>query len=386
MNLPIDRNYLYKTLSELVQINSVNPDLVPGSPGEAEISRYVAQELADLGLVVRLHEPRPGRISVVGTLPGTGGGRSLMLNAHYDTVGVEGMPDPFSASVQEGRLYGRGSYDMKGSLAACLAALKALVDSKGCLKGDLMVSAVADEEYASLGTSDLLQHYSVDAAVVTEPTELEICLAHKGFIWLEVETQGRAYHGSQFSKGIDAIMRMGRFLASLEGLENELRRRTPHPLVGPPSLHASMIEGGTSLSVYSASCRLKIERRTVPGESEDQVRGEIEALLEPLRQTDPTFKASLRTILVRNPFEVHRETAIVRSVQSAFRKVSDGATPHHCGQNPWMDSALFAAAGIETVVLGPVGGGAHSDQEWVDLESVQRLAEVLAMTAVDYSG
>ena len=385
MNLSIDRTYLHQTLRRLVQINSVNPDLVPGSPGEAEVSRFVAKQLSALGLEVRLHEPRPGRISVVGILPGRGGGPSLMLNAHYDTVGVEGMPDPFSASIREGRLYGRGSYDMKASLAACLAAIKALQDAKHRLRGDLMVAAVADEEYASLGTSDLLQHYSVDGAVVTEPTELEICLAHKGFIWLEVESQGRAYHGSQFSQGIDAIMRMGRFLASLEGLEKELRARPPHPLLGPPSLHASMIEGGTSLSVYSASCRLKIERRTVPGETEDQVRGEIETLLEPLRQADPTFKASLRTILVREPFEVHREAAIVRSVESACRRVLD-ATPRYCGQNPWMDSALFASAGIETVVLGPVGGGAHSDQEWVDLESVERLAEVLAITAIDYTG
>jgi acetylornithine deacetylase len=274
---------------------------------------------------------------------------------------------------------------MKGSLAACLAAVKALADADRPLRGDLLLAAVADEEYASLGTSDLLQHYSVDGAVVTEPTELEICRAHKGFIWLEVETIGRAYHGSQFSQGVDAIMRMGRFLAALEDLEKELRSRTPHPLVGPPSLHASMIEGGTSWSVYSASCGLKIERRTVPGETQPQVEAEIEALLEPLRQADPAFKASLRTVLVREPFEVSPQAAIVRSVESACRSVL-GSVPPHCGQNPWMDSALLASAGIETVVLGPSGSGAHSDQEWVDLNSVEKLAEILTTAAVDYSG
>jgi acetylornithine deacetylase len=241
MTIPIDHDYLTETLAGLVRINSVNPTLVPGGAGEAEIATYTAASLRGIGLETAVHEPEPGRPSVVGVLRGSGGGRSLMLNAHYDTVGVEGMVEPFSGAVRNGRLYGRGAYDMKGSLAAGMAAAKALVDSGTLLAGDLLVAAVADEEYASLGTADLVKRYKVDAAIVTEPTELDICLAHKGFIWLEVETLGRAAHGSRFDLGIDANMRMGRFLAELDKLEKALLARAGHPLAGPPSLHAAMI-------------------------------------------------------------------------------------------------------------------------------------------------
>ena len=193
-----------------------------------------------------------------------------MLNAHYDSVGIENMPEPFSAAVRDGKMYGRGSYDMKGSLAAQMAALKALVDSEAKLGGDVVIAAVADEEYGSIGTADLIRHIRTDAAIVTEPSAVQICLAHKGYLWIEVETIGRAAHGSRFEQGIDANMRMGRFLAELDKLERDLRQRKPHPLVGPPSLHAATIHGGEGLSTYAASCKLQIERRTIPGETEAQ--------------------------------------------------------------------------------------------------------------------
>ncbi len=383
MKHQIDGPALRQTLADLVRINSVNPDLVPGSPGEAEIARYVAEYLGGLGLEVSWHEPKPGRVSVVGTLPGRGSGRSLMLNAHYDTVGVEGMDEPFSAQVRDGRLYGRGSYDMKGSLAACLAAASALAEYPKELSGDLLIAAVADEEYASLGTADLVKRYRVDGAVVTEPTELDLCLAHKGFVWLEVETHGRAYHGSRFDKGIDANMMMGRFLHELDKLEKDLRHRPGHALVGPPSLHAAMIEGGAALSVYSARCRLKVERRTIPGETETTVADEFRKILKKLSDHDSRFDAELRTLLTRDPFEIEPSAPIVRSLERASQQVLD-RVPRHTGQNPWMDSALLASAGVETVVFGPAGAGAHSDEEWVDLDSVEKLAEILVKTALDY--
>jgi acetylornithine deacetylase len=216
--ITIDRDFLHRTLSSLVSINSINPTLVPGGAGEREIAEFTAASLRGIGLEAAICETEPGRPSVVGILRGSGSGRSLMLNAHYDTVGVEGMIEPFSAVIHEGRLYGRGAYDMKGSLAACMAAAKAIVDTGLTLGGDLLVAAVSDEEYASLGTTDLISRYQVNGAIVTEPTELEICLAHKGFVWLEVETIGRAAHGSRFDLGVDANMRMGRFLSELEKL------------------------------------------------------------------------------------------------------------------------------------------------------------------------
>jgi acetylornithine deacetylase len=383
MTIPIDREYLTQTLAGLVRINSINPTLVPGGAGEAEIAAYTADSLRSIGLDTAIHEPQPGRPSVVGILRGDGGGRSLMLNAHYDTVGVAGMAEPFSGAVQDGRLYGRGAYDMKGSLAAGMAAAKALVDAGVSLAGDLLVAAVADEEYASLGTADLIERYEVDAAIVTEPTELDICLAHKGFIWLEVETLGRAAHGSRFDLGVDANMRMGRFLTELEELERALRARPGHPLVGPPSLHAAMIEGGTELSAYAARCRLRIERRTIPGETEEQVMAELQTIVDRLAAADPSFQATLRSFFVREPFEVSPGAAIVQSLSRAAERVL-GRTPRMVGDTPWMDSAMLAAAGVETVVIGPAGAGSHSHEEWVEVESVVRLAEILAETARSY--
>ncbi len=379
--MPLDHDHLTRTLTELVRIDSVNPSLVPGAAGEAEVAEYVTRYLEDAGLEVHRHEPVPGRVSVAGVLRGRSsvGAPSLMLNAHVDTVGVEGMADPFSGKVEGGRLYGRGAYDMKGSLAACLAAARALA-AEGRLAGDLMVAAVADEEHASLGTGDLVGRYPVDAAIVTEPTELAICRAHKGFIWLEIETRGRAAHGSRYDLGVDANLAMGRVLHQLSGLEAELRRRPPHPLVGPPSLHAATLHGGTGLSTYAASSKLQIERRTIPGETAEQVEAELGALLEKLAGTDPSLDAELATLLVRDPFEVAAGAGIVRELEAASAAVL-GEAPPHAGEHPWMDSALLAGAGIETVVMGPCGAGAHAAEEWVDLESVHRFAEILVETA-----
>jgi acetylornithine deacetylase len=381
--MKIDRQYLTETLAGLVSINSINPMLVPGGAGEKEIATFTADSLARIGLEVAVHEPEPGRPSVVGILPGQAGGRTLMLNAHYDTVGVAGMAEPFSARIDRGRLYGRGAYDMKGALAAGMAAAKALVDADVELAGDLLVAAVADEEYASLGTKDLLGRYRIDAAIVTEPTELDICLAHKGFIWLQVETTGRAAHGSRYDLGLDANMFMGRFLAKLDNLERELRARPPHPLVGPPTLHAAMIQGGSELSAYAATCRLQIERRTIPGESEAQVVAEIQAILDQLIAADPDFRATVKAFFVREPFEISPEAEIVRIAAKEAEEVL-GRRPAMVGQMPWLDSALLAAASVETVVIGPAGAGAHAHEEWVDIESVLRLAEILARTAFAY--
>jgi acetylornithine deacetylase len=293
------------------------------------------------------------------------------------------MAEPFSARIDHGRLFGRGAYDMKGALAACMAAAKALVDANVELAGDLLVAAVADEEYASLGTQDLIGRYQIDAAIVTEPTELDICLAHKGFIWLEVETTGRAAHGSRYDLGLDANMLMGRFLAKLDILERELRARRPHPLVGPPTLHAAQIQGGSELSAYAATCRLQIERRTVPGETQDQVVAEIQAIIDQLAVADPDFQATVKAFFVREPFEVSSEAGIVQTVLKEAEEVL-GRRPVMVGQMPWLDSALLAAAGVETVVIGPAGAGAHAHEEWVDINSVARLAEILARTAVAY--
>ena len=266
MRVQIDHDYVLNSLADLVRINSVNPSLSPDGKGEAEIGTYTADALNDLGLTVTTFEIEPGRVNVVGRLNGSGNGRSLLLNAHMDTVGVDGMVgNPFGAEIRDGRLYGRGAQDMKGSLAAMIGAAKALMENGVNLAGDLLITAVADEEHASIGTEDLVKHISADAAIVTEPTDLTLCRAHRGFIWYDVETFGRAAHGSRFREGLDANLRMGRFLARLDKLEQDLRLRPPHPLVGPPSLHAARIQGGSRSAFMprTACCKLNGAQRPV---------------------------------------------------------------------------------------------------------------------------
>lgn len=379
----IDRDLLTDTLVELVKINSSNPSLTPGSPGEAEIGVFLAQAMQAAGLQVSTHDLAPGRVNVVGILKGRGGGKTLLLNGHMDTVGVEGMPAPFSGLVRDGRVYGRGSQDMKGSLAAMVAAASALKTHAAQLRGDLIIACVADEEYASLGTDDLVRHYRADAAIVTEPTDLSIGLAHRGFIWFEVETSGVAAHGSRFTDGVDAIMHMGRFLSGLELLGIDLIRRTPHPYAGPPSLHASTVAGGSELSVYPAGCRLQLERRTVPGETIQTATHELQQILDQLQQADKKFQGSVRPTLWRNPFEIDPGAQIVKIVEDSIQRQL-GKQPIHGGATFWTDAAILAGAGIPSLLLGPVGSGLHSAEEWVDLQSTADLAEILVLTAQEF--
>lgn len=385
MTVPVDRDYLVETCRALVGINSINPLLDPSGPGESEIADWLEGAFADLGLVVTRHEPVPGRPSVVGRLAGSGGGRSLMLNAHVDTVGVDGMADPFAARVADGKIWGRGAYDMKGSLAACMAAARAIGAGSTPLRGDLVIAAVADEEYGSLGTADLATHTLTDGAIVTEPTANRVCLAHKGYLWIEVAVAGRAAHGSRFEEGVDANLRMGRFLHRLEGLERALRARTPHPLVGPPSLHAATLHGGTGLSTYADRSVLQIERRTIPGETEASAVAEIVALADALRADDPAYQVDVNCFFAREPFEVEAAAAVVQALRAAATEAL-GAAPPLIGDTPWMDAALLSAAGVETVVFGPAGGGAHAAEEWVEIDSMVACAEALAGAARRYCG
>lgn len=383
MSLKIDSDYVRHVLIELVQIDSTNPALSTGGAGEREIAHAVSQRLHDLGLTAAPVEVQPERWNVTAVLPGSGSGRSLLWNAHMDTVGVEGMAEPFSAAIRDGKLYGRGSYDMKGSLAAMLGALKALVDADVSLAGDLIFTAVADEEHGSVGMEALVEQVTADAAIVTEPTELKLCRAHRGFIWYEVETIGRAAHGSRFREGIDANMHMGRFLAGLDELEQSLRQRPPHPLAGPPSLHAALLQGGTEISIYADRCTLHVERRTIPGETVPTCTAELQAIIDRLAATDDTFRASVRPYFHRQPLEVDADAAIVQTVAQVTQDKL-GAPPPHIGQTYWTDAALLSQAGIDTVIIGPKGHGLHSAEEWIDLNSVDTLAAILAETAVQF--
>jgi acetylornithine deacetylase len=366
-----------KLLADLVAIDSVNPALVPGGAGEAEIAAFVAAWLADHGLDVTVDETQPGRPSVVAVARGTGGGPSLMLNAHLDTVGVEGMDRPHEPIVRDGRLHGRGAYDMKGGLAAIMAAGAAAADDE--LSGDVIVAAVADEEHSSEGIQSVLRRWRADAAVVTEPTHLSACVAHKGFAWAQLETRGRAAHGSRADLGVDAIVGMAPALAAIPALQRRLDEDV-HPLLGSASLHASLISGGQELSSYPERCVLEIERRTLPGESAADVERELAALLALAEAADPRLGTELRMGLIREPFEVDPAAGIVATLRAAAARTL-GAEPEIVGHKAWMDAAFIAAAGIPTVVFGPSGDGAHAVEEHVELESVEQVTAVVIETA-----
>jgi acetylornithine deacetylase len=364
-------------LAQLVAIDSVNPALVPGGAGEAEMAAFVAAWLTEHGLEVTVDEPLPGRPSVVGVARGTGGGRSLMLNAHLDTVTVDGMDRPHEAVVRDGRLYARGAYDMKGGLAAIMVAGAAAARER--LSGDVIVTAVADEEHSSEGVQSVLRRWHADACIVTEPTHLRACVAHRGFVWAQLETRGRAAHGSRPDLGVDAIAGMAPALAGIGALQRRLEAR-PHPLLGAASLHASLISGGQELSSYPERCVLDIERRTLPGESAQDVERELQELLALASAADPRLATELRMGLVREPFEVDPSADIVTAVR-AVATGTLGAEPEIVGHSAWMDAAFLSAAGIPTVVFGPTGEGAHAVEEHVELESVEQVAEIVTETA-----
>ena len=370
-------------LGRLVEIDSVNPSLVPGAAGEAEIARFVAEWLERAGLVVRLQETASERPNVIGRVRGRGGGRSLMLNAHTDTVGLGGPDGALRARVEGNRLHGRGSYDMKGSLAATmLAAAELAVDPPA---GDVIVTAVADEEYASIGTLAVVRDYRADAAILTEPTGLAVTVAHGGFVWLDIEVAGVAAHGSRPDLGVDAIAKMGHALVELEALDRRLRVSAGHPLLGTGSIHASLIEGGTELSTYPDRCLVRIERRTVPGEGPDLVARQIEELIDGIAAHDDAFRATATCGLVRDPFEVSLEEPIADLVRRAASGIVGSERPV-TGATWWMDSALLSTAGIPTVIFGPDGEGAHAASEWVDLDSVDQCRRVYLAAAREFCG
>jgi acetylornithine deacetylase len=367
--------------ASLVAIESVNPDVVAGGSGEKEIARFVADWCERAGLETTLFEPASGRPNVVAVARGSGGGRSLLLNAHMDTVGVAGMTGPFQPRLEGGRLHGRGAYDMKGSLAACMLAV-AEAARRG-LRGDVVLTAVSDEEFASIGTEAVTASLHADAAIVTEPTELQVAVAHRGFVHVEVETTGRAAHGSRPHLGIDAIAKMGHVLVGIEELDRRLRANPTHPYLGSGSVHASLVEGGQEFSSYPARCVLQAERRTIPGEAVGLAESELREILERASAADADFSGEVRVLASREPFEADESSELVRIVRTRAAAVL-GAEPELVGVSYWADSTLLADAGIPTVLFGPRGEGAHAEVEWVDVESLERCVEIYLAVAVDF--
>jgi acetylornithine deacetylase len=368
----------------LIQIDSRNPTLASDSPGEGECARTLASILDDWGFDVRLLESAPGRPNVVASL-GPVDAPALMFNGHLDVVGVEGMThDPFNAELRGDRLYGRGSADMKGGVAAmCAAALLAMESDRD---HRIVVTAVVDEEYESLGTRTLLEHgVTADAVIITEPTRLAICPAHRGFAWIEVAFTGRAAHGSRYDIGVDAITHAGLLLAELERLEQTRDTGRRHPLLGRGSLHASKIRGGVGMSTYPESCVLSIERRTLPGESAETALTEITSACDAIRSRLPSFDASVRLLTAQLPSDVPAQSPIVESLRRALDR--EGVPVRIEGLSAWTDAALFNEAGMPAICFGPGDIAlAHAAEEFVPVSEIEIATRVLARVAAEWGG
>ncbi|MGN6797756.1 MAG: M20/M25/M40 family metallo-hydrolase [Gaiellaceae bacterium] len=356
-------NELAELTAALVRAESVNPSLDPTGSGEAPAVRVVAAWAEAAGLRVEVDELGPSRANVV-VRGGRGGGRTVMLLGHLDTVSGAAMADPFAPEIRNGRVHGRGAYDMKGAVAAALVAARDL-DRSG-LAGSVVVACAADEEYASAGAERLVQRGPhPDHVIVCEPTDERVAIAHRGFAGFEIEVRGRAAHGSRPDLGIDAIAAAGVVLTRLETLAGELLAREPHPLLGTPSVHASLISGGQEFSSYPERCLLQGERRTLPGESDALIAAEVAALTAGV-------DARWELVVSRPPLQTDPAADVVQAVA----RLSGWATLE--GIPFWTDGALFGAAGIPTVVFGPRGAGAHAAEEWVELDSLARCAMVYA--------
>jgi acetylornithine deacetylase len=368
---PLSSSSILEVLRMLVRIPSVNPSLAPGEGnGEVAVAAAARDWLVARGINSWLEEAAPGRPNVVAQV-GNGHGPTVVFCAHLDTVATAGMSiAPFEPRLDANKVYGRGSYDMKGSAAALMCATAALANED--FRGQVLVALVADEEYASIGAQDFVKRHKADACILTEPSEGRLVLGHKGFVWIEVITPGHAAHGSRWDLGVSAIGRMGRIITALEQFDQHELRGRRHPLLGPASQHCALIDGGSGFSTYAETCTLKIERRTLPGEAPAQVLQEIRSVVE-----DAGEQAEVRLLMERPPLTCDRDSRIARAVRDAATQVQ-GSPPEEIGVQYWMDAALFAGAGIPTVNFGPGGAGAHEAVEWVDLDSVVSCAHVLA--------
>ena len=360
--------------AELVAIDSVNPTLVPGAAGEGAIAEWLAAYLRRAGFDVEVDEVAPGRPNVMAMAERPGPGPTRMLCGHTDTVGIDGMVAPFTPTVRDGRLYGRGAQDMKGGLAAMVVGAERWLSGGRRGAGRVVLAAVADEEYASLGAEAVARRWHADEAVIPEPTGMAVAITHKGFSCVEVVTHGRAAHGSRPADGIDAVLLMGRVLARLESLNRELQSRPPHPRLGTGSLHAGRIVGGTELSMYPARCSLQVERRTLPGEALDIALTEVGAILDELGRLDPTFRADVTLLLARPAYGIDERHPLPRAMRHLAAAAGRDASV--TGMSFWTDAALLGAAGVPTVLFGPRGAGLHGIDEHVVIEDLETCAHI----------
>jgi acetylornithine deacetylase/succinyl-diaminopimelate desuccinylase-like protein len=375
--------------AELIRIDSTNPDLVPGAAGETAIAAHAAAWLRARGFDVRVLEDAPGRPTVVATARGTGGGRTILLDGHLDTV-PPGDPDRggLRPRIEDGRLHGRGAFDMKGGLAAMLVAADRA--RRVGTRGDVVLALVADEEFGSIGTEEALRALAadgtvVDGAVISEPSQSEAIVAHRGFGWYEIRLRGRAAHGSMPEQGVDAIAHAGLVLRELDALGERLAAGPRHPLLGTGAVRVSRIHGGSDAATVADSCVLTVERRFLPGESTADVEAQLRAAVDAVVARAPGMDAELVTLVARGAFEADVDGPLARAVLDSGERVQGAPVPRR-GEPFWTDAGLVQEAGIPCILLGVTGGGAHADEEWADVDSIRRLADVLEGAVLDFCG
>jgi acetylornithine deacetylase len=379
-------------LAELVAIDTTNPSLVPGARGGGGRPPPPPppprpRRLASAGLTVDTWDAAPGRPNIVARLRGSGGGRSLMLCGHLDVVG--GEPELFRPTVREGRMYGRGTVDMKGGVAAMVVAAQRLAARSAGgqpLRGDLLVAGIIDEEWESLGATALLDRYRADAAVLAEQSDLDVITEHGGFVWFEVESRGGEAAGRgpgprggapaarPAAHGVDAIALLGPVLDGVRRLDRVLAQKTP-AAYGRPSVHASTITGGVTYPAYPASCTLGVERCLIPGETVSDAEAELRSILDAAGKTDGRFDGTARIVVGRDPVRLDPEEAVVAALIEAAR-AGLGRPVTVRGDLGWMDSGILVEGGVPCVIFGPTGGREHTADEWVDLASVETSARV----------
>ncbi|GAA3972905.1 M20 family metallopeptidase [Actinomadura viridis] len=376
----IDRDRLARTLCELIELPSVNPfGGVPqdADQGEGRVAAYLHDRLVRLGWTSEIDEYAPGRFNTLARLPGTSGGRSLMLAGHMDTVETTGYPEALTGVVRDGKVYGRGACDMKAALACYLEVAEILAERSLRPAGDLLIAGVGDEEYRQEGAKALgASGPPADAVIIGEPTELTACLATKGLAAFELRVTGEATHSSVPQHGTNAILAAARLLGRLEEHQRTLDRRR-HPLLGPPTMNVGVIEGGIKPNIVPSECRVQFSRRLLPGENPSDVRADVVADLEPGAWS---LGEAWWTVA---PYELPEGHWLAAALLKAA-ELSEAPDPSPRGFPASSDAAYF---GSPVALFGPGSlAQAHSLDEWVSISDMVTATAVYLRTASLISG
>ena len=380
--MPVTAKQVSELLSAMVRIESVTPWLIPTGSGEAKVAAFIADWLDGTGAEVEVVEVEPGRPNVLARLRGTGGGPTLCLNAHSDTVGYESWPDEaLEPRIDGDRIYGLGAADDKGGCTAAMLVLRSIAESGARLGGDLLVACVADEEGISIGSEHLARQGGIDAAIVIEPQPThELVVEHQGFGWIDVITRGVAAHGCEPDAGVDAIVHLAEVITRLHRLDRTVFQPQPSLMNGRTVFHTGTISGGTDYATYPSYAKVGIEIGTQPGEHLSDRLAEIEDIFDEIARTERGFSGQIDVRLDREPFVARGQEAlqdvVVRAMTAAL-----GREPKITGMNGWTDAALLQAAGIPTLLLGSTGDNYHTAGEWASISELVRLCDVLEQTA-----